>query len=90
MAVNVVEVEFAGTVTEGAGTGSRLLLLDSATTVPPLGTALLNVTTQLVTPPELKLVGLHASDDTTVGWDATRLMVAVCDPPFTLAVKVAF
>jgi hypothetical protein len=39
VAVNVVEVLFAGTVTEGAGTGSRLLLLAKFTTVPPFGAA---------------------------------------------------
>ena len=84
-----MEVAFAGTVTEAAGTGSRLLLLASPTTVPPLGAALLKVTMQLVTAPEFRLVGLHARDDSVSVWDATRLMVAVCDAPFSLAIKVA-
>jgi hypothetical protein len=88
--VNVVEVAFAGTITEVAGTGSRLLLLANPTTMPPFGAALLNVTLQLVTAPELRFVGLHVSDDSVSSWDATRLMVAVCDAPFRLAVKVAF
>ena len=85
-----MEVAFAGAVTEGAGTGSRLLLLASPTTAPPFGAGLLNVTLQVVTAPELRLVGLHTSDDTIGGCGATRLMVAVCDAPFRLAVKVAF
>ena len=89
MAVNVVEVAFAGTVTEGAGTGSKLLLLASPTTVPPFGAALLNDTTQLVTAPEFRLVGLHVSDESVSGWDTARLMVAVREAPFRLAVKVA-
>ncbi|MGD0669120.1 MAG: hypothetical protein ABSB23_16300 [Bryobacteraceae bacterium] len=38
VAVKVAEVEPAGTVTEAA-TGRVLLLLDRATTVPPLGAA---------------------------------------------------
>jgi hypothetical protein len=39
VAVNVVEVAFAGTITVAAGTGSRLLLLAKFTTVPPFGAA---------------------------------------------------
>jgi hypothetical protein len=87
--VNVVEVAFAGTVTVAAGTGSMLLLLASPTAIPPFGAALFNVIVQLVTAPEFRLVGLHASDDGVRGWDGTRLMVAVCDAPFRLAVKAA-
>ena len=79
VAVNVVEVAPAGTVTEAAGTGSSVLLLDSDTTVPPLGTALLSVTVQVVAAPELKLLGLQASEDSATG--ATRLTVAVWDTP---------
>ena len=89
MAVKVVEVALAGTVTEGAETGRRVLLLASPTTIPPFGAALFNVTVQLVTAPEFSVVGLQVSDDRISCWDATRLMLAVCDAPFRLAVKVA-
>jgi hypothetical protein len=89
VAVNVVEVAFAGTVTVAADTGSMLLLLASPTAVPPFAAALFNVIVQLVTAPEFRLVGLHASDDTSGGWDAMRLIVAVREAPFRLAVKVA-
>jgi hypothetical protein len=87
VAVKVVEVAFASTVTEEAGTGSRLLLLANPTAAPPVGAALVNVTVQAVAPPEFRLVGAHASDDTITG--ATSMIVAVCDDPFRLAVKVA-
>ena len=88
VALNVVAVRLARTVTE-AGTCSRLLVLASPTTIPPFGAALFNVTVQLVTAPEFSVVGLQVSDDRISGWDATRLMLAVCDAPFRLAVKVA-
>jgi hypothetical protein len=89
-ALNIAAVRLARTVTDGASTCNRLLLLASLTTMPPFGAALLNVSMQVVAAPEFRLVGLHASDDSVSGWDVTRLMVAVCDAPFRLAVKVAF
>ena len=78
VAVNVVEVAFAGTVTEEAGTGSRLLLLAKFTTVPPFGAAWLSVTLQVVVDPEFTLVGLQSSEDNVMGvtTGATRLTVA--------------
>jgi hypothetical protein len=87
VALNVVEVALAGTITEGAGIGSRLLLLVNPTCAPPFGAALVNVTVHVVAAPEFRVVGLHASDDTITG--ATSVMAAVCDTPFRLAVKVA-
>ena len=63
VALNVAAVRLAHTVTEGVRTCNRLLLLASPTTVPPVGAGLLNVIMQLVTAPECRLVGLHASDD---------------------------
>ena len=84
--MKVVELDEAATVTEAAGTGSSPLLLDSDTTVPPAGAALLSVTVHVVAAPEFKLVGLHASDDITIG--ATKLMVAVCETPLNVAVSV--
>jgi hypothetical protein len=44
---------------------------------------------QLVAAPEYRPVGSHTSNDGVIGRDATRLIVAVCDAPFRLAVKVA-
>jgi hypothetical protein len=87
VAENEVEVAVAGTVTEGPGTGSRALLLDNDTTVPPAGAPWLNVTVHVVAAPEFKLVGLHARDVRTT--DPTRLTVAVFDTPASVAVKVA-
>jgi hypothetical protein len=89
VALNAVEVLFAGTITEEAGTGSRLLLLARFTSVPPFGAAPLNATVHVVIDPALRFVGLHVSDDSVRGCGATRLIVAVRDAPFRLAVKVA-
>ena len=88
-AVNVVEVALAGTVTVEAGTGSRLLLLANPTAVPPFGAALVNVTVHVVAAPEFRVVGLHASDDNVIDADTASVIVAVCEAPFRLAVKVA-
>jgi hypothetical protein len=88
VAVNVAEVVFAGTVTE-AGGGNRLLLLAKLTTVPPFGAALLSATVHVVIAPRLRFMGLQVSDNSVNGWGTVRLMVAVRDAPFRLAVKVA-
>ena len=87
VAVNVVEVALAGTITE-EGTGSRLLLLANPTDAPPVGAAWLNITVHVVAAPEFRLAGLHTSDDSIIV-DAVSMIVAVCDGPFRLAVKVA-
>jgi hypothetical protein len=63
VAVNVVEVAPAGTVTE-LGTGSSELLLDSKTSEPPVGAAPLNVTVHVVVAPGFRLVGLQTSWET--------------------------
>ena len=94
VALNNVEVALAGTITEGAGIGSRILLLANPTATPPLGAAWFRVTVHLVAAPEFRLVGLHPSDDNVKGvgagvTDATSMIVAVCDTPFRLAVNVA-
>ena len=89
MAANVVEVALAGTITEAAGIGKRLLLLANPTCTPPLGAAWLNVTVHVVVAPEFRLAGLHASDDSVIDADAASVIVAVCEAPFRLAVKVA-
>jgi hypothetical protein len=56
--------------------------------MPPLGAAWLNVTMHVVAAPEFRLVGLHASDDSVIA-DEVSEIVAVCDVPFRLAVRVA-
>ncbi len=88
MAVKLVEVDPAGTVTEAAGTGNNVSLLDMDTTVPPVGAVLLNPTVQVVAAPEAKLVGLHASED-NAGADAVKLMETVLETPLRVAVNVA-
>jgi hypothetical protein len=67
VAANVAEVVFAGTITKGAGTGSRSLLLTKLTTVPPFGAAWFRVMLQVVADPEFTLVGLQTNDDTVIG-----------------------
>ena len=84
--MNVIEVAFAGTVTDGAATGNRWLSLASPTTVPPFGAGLLKVTVHFVVAPEFRLQGLHVNDDIM---DDPRLSEAVCDEPLRLAVRVA-
>jgi hypothetical protein len=88
VAANTVEVALAGTITDEAGIGSRVLLLANPTATPPLGAARLNVTVHVVAAPEFRLAGLHASDDSVIV-DEVSETVAVCDAPFRLAVKVA-
>jgi hypothetical protein len=61
VAVNVVEVVPAGTMTELEPSRSSVLLLDSKTSVPPAGAAPLNVTVHVVEAPEFKLFGLQAN-----------------------------
>ena len=66
VAVNVVEVAPAGTVTEAADTGSHISLLESETCVPPAGAAPLNFTVQVVVDPEVKLLGIQTSWETEI------------------------
>jgi len=86
VAVKVVEVLVAGTVTD-AGTVSAGLLLESATALPPVGAASLRVTVQVVAAPELTLLGLHAKTETTAG--SIKLNVVLCEAPFKVAVTIA-
>jgi hypothetical protein len=75
------------------GTVSRPLLLASATVVPG-GAASLKLRVHTVVAPGLISLGVQANEDgiapgNVVGWGDTRLMVAVFEAPFRLAVKVA-
>ena len=53
---------------------SEEFVLDSATLAPPLGAGWVRVTVQVLEEFGPRLVGLHASEDTSTG--ATRLTVA--------------
>ena len=77
VAVNVLAVAPAATVTE-PGTVSTALLLDSETAAPPIGAAPDNVTVHVEVPPLPRLVGAHASELTVIpgGFSET---VAVCE-----------
>ena len=66
MAVNVVEVVPAGIVTELDPSGRSVLLLDSRTSIPPVGAAAFKVTAHVVDAPELKLLGLQTSWETEI------------------------
>ena len=82
VAANAVEVAFAGTITEEAGIGNRVLLLANPTTTPPLGAALLKVTVHVVAAPKFRVVGVHANEDNvTDGTDATKLTLADWETP---------
>jgi hypothetical protein len=83
VAVNVAVVLPAPTVTE-ADTVNAPALLDSVTVAPPVFDT---VTVQVELPPDPRLVGAHASALSTTG--ATSEIVAVCVPPFSVAVMVA-
>src|SRR5580700_2739882 len=86
VALKVVEVLFAGTVTD-AGTVSAVLLLESPTVLPPAGAASFKLIVQVVAAPELTLVGLHARAVTIAG--STKLRVVVSRLPLRVAVTVA-
>ena len=86
LAVNVVELLFAATVTD-AGTVSAALFDEIATALPPVGAASFKVIVQVVELPELTVAGLQASEVTTAG--SMRLNVVLCRLPFRLAVIVA-
>ena len=88
VAVNVVEVAVAGTVTDGAGTGNRLLLLASPTTPPPLGAACFSVTVHVVADPEFRLVGLQANEDNVT--DVTKLTAADWETPLGTTAEASF
>jgi hypothetical protein len=77
VAVKVVEVAPAGTVTEAAGTGNSALLLERETAVPPAGAALFKVMVQLLDALDPTVVGLQANEDTSTG--ATSPTVAFAE-----------
>ncbi len=76
VAVNVAEVAVAPTVTD-PGTLRIPLLLERLTLAPPAGAAWESVTVQELDVLGPKLVGLHASEETTTA--ASRLTVALLE-----------
>jgi len=76
VAVKPAEVAPEATVTE-AGTLNVVVLLESATLMPPEPAACESVTMHDEVPPELMLVGLHDSRVSTVG--ATSVIEAVLE-----------
>jgi hypothetical protein len=86
VAVNVAEVEPAGTVTKVVVV-RRGLLLDTVTVMLPAGAALESVTPQDVPAPDPKLVGLQVSIETSTG--ATSPTVAFAELALYVAVTVA-
>jgi len=87
VALNVLEVEPAGTVAD-VGVVNSELLSETVTLVPPLGAALVRVTVQTLVALEARLVGLQASAERATG--AARAMVTFWEAPFSVAVTVAF
>ena len=91
VAANTVEVAFAGTITEEAGIGSRLLLLANPTATPPLGAARLNVTMHVAAAPAFRLVGLHVSEESvTDPAGATKLTIADWETPLGRTAEASF
>ncbi len=86
VALNDAVVAVAAIVTD-VGTVRVALLLVSATTAPPAGAACVKVTVHVLEAFCPKLVGLHASEDTSTC--AVRLMVVLAELPLYVAVTVA-
>ena len=87
VAVNVVEVVAAGTVTE-AGTGNAMLLFDpTVTTLPPLGAGWISAIVHVIAAPDVTLAGAHASED-TLGLGATVTVAVVLPPSVAVMVTV--
>jgi hypothetical protein len=85
VALNVAAVAAAATVTD-AGTVSVAFVFVSVTSAPPAGATLVRVTVQVLEEFRPRLVGLHASDDTSAG--AVRPTVAFAELLLYVAVMV--
>ena len=83
--VNAADAAPAPMVTD-AGVVSSELLSDSVTTVLAVA-ALLNVTVQVLAALELRVVGLHATEESVTA--VARLIVAVFETPLSVAVTTA-
>ncbi len=87
VAVNVAEVDAAGTATE-AGTGSAALLSDdSATALPPVGAGCVKLIVHVLAAPDARLVGAHASED-ALGLGVSVTVAVVLPPSAAVTVIV--
>ena len=86
LALKLPVVAPAATLTE-AGTVKAAWLLLKDTVAPPAGAGLESVTVHELVAFGPRLVGLHASEDTSTG--TTRLMLAVLEVLFNVAVTIA-
>jgi hypothetical protein len=86
VALNVAMVAAAATVTETV-TVSVAFVLVNVTSAPPAGATLVRVTVHVLEEFRPKLVGLHASEDTSA--DAVRPTVAFAELLLYVAVTVA-
>jgi hypothetical protein len=84
-ALNVTVVAAAVTVTD-AGTVSVAFVLVNVTRAPPRGATLVNVTVHVLEELRPRLVGLHASEDTST--EADRLTVVFAEVLLYVAVMV--
>jgi hypothetical protein len=84
--LNVAVRAAAATVTD-RGTVSTVFVFVSVTTAPPVGAACVSVTVHVLDAFRPRLVGLQASDETTVV--ATRLILVLAELPLYVAVIVA-
>ena len=85
VAVKLAVVEPAAAVTE-AGTGSAVLLDETATLEPPVGAAWDNVIVQVVLPPGVIVAGVHCKVVTVIC--GVRVTGEVAEPPFSDTVTV--
>jgi len=87
VAVNVAELELAGTLMEAGTVNPVTALLKSATAVLPAD-GFDRATVQVVLALETRLAAAHCSEDMVES--VVREIVAVCDELFNVAVTVAF
>ena len=88
LAVKVASPALAATVTEAGTARTFAMPPEMATTAPPAGAAVLNVTVQVVLALDPRLAALHCSEETTTG--AASETVTDLEEPFSDAVMVAF
>ena len=87
LAVNVVAVALAATVTEAGTVKTFAMPPEIATTAPAAGAAALNATVQVVLALEARLAALHWSEETVTG--AASDTLTELEEPFSDAVRVA-
>jgi hypothetical protein len=81
VAVNVVVLVVAGTVTEAGMVSADVSLAASVTTLPPLGAAWVSVIVHVLETPDATLAGAHTSVDTLAPPGVTVTVAVVVLPP---------